>query len=104
MARSTSSLIDLDRLESGAAPKTARVQPRKHHRDRKAVCIEALEGRRFLSAGVLDTTFGAGGKVASSILGNDAAIQSDGKIVVTSTKIGHNGVYDLVLVRYNSNG
>src|SRR4051812_22074707 len=47
---------------------------------------EALESRQFLSAGTLDTSFGANGKVVdpSLVTAADMAIQADGKIVVSS--------------------
>ena len=58
--------------------------------------------------GDLDTSFGTGGKVVTSILSQDdfahsVAIQSDGKIVVAGeTK---NGTFDeFALARYNSDG
>ena len=58
--------------------------------------------------GDLDTSFGTGGKVVTSFLGQDdfvrsVAIQSDGKIVVAGeTK---NGTYDeFALARYNPDG
>ena len=57
--------------------------------------------------GSLDTTFGIGGIVTTTIgSGNNLAfalgIQSDGKIVVAG---GSNGsTHDFVLVRYNANG
>ena len=52
----------------------------------------------------LDSTFGVGGKVATSFPGgldtaNDVAVQSDGKIVVA----GSSGS-DFALTRYNTNG
>jgi uncharacterized delta-60 repeat protein len=52
------------------------------------VAVEAVESRLLLSAGDLDTTFGAGGKVDTGFSGamhsgaKDAVLQSDGKIVV----------------------
>jgi uncharacterized delta-60 repeat protein len=62
----------------------------------------------FANPGDLDTTFGAGGKVITSIGGFDdyifsAAIQNDGKIVVAgSSNNGSND--DFALARYNSDG
>jgi uncharacterized delta-60 repeat protein len=63
---------------------------------------------RFNADGSLDTNFGSGGSVVTSILGQDdivhsVAIQSDGKIVgAGETK---NGTYDeFALARYNADG
>jgi uncharacterized delta-60 repeat protein len=69
--------------------------------------LEALEDRTLLSAGDLDTTFGSGGKVLTSLGSNPAcqsvAIQSDGRIVAAgATMIG--GFDQFALTRYNSNG
>jgi uncharacterized delta-60 repeat protein len=63
---------------------------------------------RYNSDGSLDTTFGTGGKVITSIGGgNDAAysvaLQSDGKIVLGG--YSRNGLTDdFAIVRYNNNG
>ena len=59
-------------------------------------------------SGSLDTTFGTGGKVTTSIgssydVANALGIQSDGRIVVAGSS--YNGSnYDFALVRYNANG
>jgi uncharacterized delta-60 repeat protein len=63
---------------------------------------------RYNSDGSLDTTFGTGGKVLTSIgSGNDfgsaLAIQDGGKIVVAGYS-NANGSNDFALVRYNSDG
>ncbi|MFO1001424.1 MAG: fibrinogen-like YCDxxxxGGGW domain-containing protein [Planctomycetaceae bacterium] len=63
---------------------------------------------RYTSAGVLDTTFGTGGKVTTSFNTffqrvYDIAVQSDGKIVVAGSTYG-GANYDFGLARYNSNG
>src|SRR5206468_652342 len=63
---------------------------------------------RYNANGSLDATFGAGGKVTTSI-GSDEddayalALQPDGKLVAAGETL--NGVrYDFALVRYNANG
>lgn len=66
---------------------------------------------RFQRDGTLDTSFGNGGKVTTSVAaGTDAdeasaiAVQADGKVVVAgSTDNGANGL-DFALVRYNADG
>ncbi|MCX6980578.1 MAG: choice-of-anchor D domain-containing protein [Verrucomicrobia bacterium] len=63
---------------------------------------------RYDVGGTLDTTFGNGGMVTTSIAsspeyGNDVALQSDGKIVVAGT-IGNSSNSKFRLVRYNANG
>lgn len=62
---------------------------------------------RYENNGILDNTFGSGGKVITAIggssQGNSVVIQSDGKIVVAGDN--NNGVNrDFVLVRYNIDG
>jgi uncharacterized delta-60 repeat protein len=63
---------------------------------------------RYLGNGSLDTVFGSGGIVITSIgSGNDfiwsVAIQTDGKIVAVGDS--NNGMFDdFALVRYNTNG
>ncbi|HMS83318.1 MAG TPA: DUF4347 domain-containing protein, partial [Nitrospira sp.] len=64
---------------------------------------------RYNSDGSLDTTFGGGDGIVTTAIGTateygrDAAIQTDGKIVlVGSSWNGSN--YDMALVRYNSDG
>jgi uncharacterized delta-60 repeat protein len=65
---------------------------------------------RYNVNGTLDTGFGSGGIVITSIgSSNDAAhalvIQSDGKIVAAGSSFNNNtSKYDFALVRYNSNG
>ena len=55
----------------------------------------------------MDTTFGTGGIVTTSIGEWDGAysiaIQTDGKIVVTGTTLNGSD-FDIVLIRYNTNG
>ena len=63
---------------------------------------------RYNTDGSLDTTFGTGGKVTTSIgsdpdVANSVVLQSDGKIVAAG--YSHNGSnYDFAIVRYNTNG
>lgn len=66
---------------------------------------EALEARRLLNAGDLDTSFNGG--TTSLILSQgalnaeDAALQSDGKLIVVGTQ---SGVAKVFVARYNANG
>jgi uncharacterized delta-60 repeat protein len=75
--------------------------------------LEALEHRSLLNAGALDTSFGSGGEVLTSIPGaanayGDAVVaQPDGKIVVggyISDSGGSDASLQFALVRYNSDG
>jgi uncharacterized delta-60 repeat protein len=65
---------------------------------------------RYNSNGSLDTSFGTGGKVTTDIVkgnseqGLSAALQSDGKIVVSGYTASPSYTLDFALVRYNSNG
>ncbi|AVH73051.1 NHL repeat-containing protein [Nostoc sp. 'Lobaria pulmonaria (5183) cyanobiont'] len=64
---------------------------------------------RYNSDGSLDTSFGNGGKVITSMSnGQDfiasILIQPDGKIVVTGSAMNINGNNNFILARYNSNG
>lgn len=62
----------------------------------------------FAVPGDLDPTFGTGGKVETSIGiyddAADAAVQSDGKIIVLGNTSADGSVNDLAFVRYNSDG
>jgi uncharacterized delta-60 repeat protein len=63
---------------------------------------------RYNLNGSLDTSFGINGKVATAVgAGNDqntaAALQSDGKIVLSGTSIFGPGT-EISLIRYNTNG
>ena len=65
---------------------------------------------RYTGAGVLDTTFGAGGKVTTAAgsrtsYGAAVALQSDGKLVMVGD--GYTGAasqYDFLLARFNADG
>jgi len=63
---------------------------------------------RYNSNGMLDTTFGVGGKVITNLGGPaqalSVAVQSDGKIVAAGFAHLVNGDFDFALTRYNSNG
>ena len=63
---------------------------------------------RYTAGGTLDTTFGTGGRVTTTIYAivgydslSDIAIQDDGKIVAVGKA---NPTYDFALVRYNTDG
>src|SRR5205807_3445606 len=66
---------------------------------------------RYNVNGTLDTGFGAGGKVTTSIGsysyadGNGLALQADGKIVVVGSASSYRSPYeDFAVLRYNTNG
>ena len=63
---------------------------------------------RYMSNGMLDMSFGSGGKVTTPIGSGDddgysVALQNDGKIVVAGASYNGNN-YDFALVRYTSTG
>ncbi|MBK7472153.1 MAG: hypothetical protein IPI73_17630 [Betaproteobacteria bacterium] len=68
--------------------------------------FNAIALARYLPDGSLDTTFGAGGQQTYNvdsgtyIYPNDAALQSDGKIVIAGSRSGT--VYSPVLLRYTN--
>ena len=64
---------------------------------------------RYNTNGTLDTSFGSGGKVTSTLGGphesvGTLGIQPDGKIVAGGSSDLGGGQYDFALVRYNPNG
>ncbi|MCX6928093.1 MAG: choice-of-anchor D domain-containing protein [Verrucomicrobia bacterium] len=65
---------------------------------------------RYLADGILDATFGSGGKVTTSISGNSGemgrsvAVQTDVKIVVAGYSDNGTVKYDFALVRYQADG
>src|SRR4051794_25969544 len=73
--------------------------------------IEALEDRMLLTAGMLDPTFGLGGRAFADFNLNyptgfsaaSVAVQTDGKVVVAG---GISGSFDgaFALVRFNADG
>ena len=76
-----------------------------------AAVVSALEPRRLLSGGDLDTTFGAGGKVATDLPASTTSYgaamvrQPDGKAVVVGTVIPVMGVDpDFSVTRFNADG
>src|SRR5438874_5558805 len=77
-------------------------------RDSRAHRIEQLENRRLLSGGALDTSFSMDGLATATQSGfafsaNDAAVRSDGKIIVAGTATMKNHSYFFV-ARYNAGG
>src|SRR5262245_22305450 len=63
--------------------------------------FEPLETRQLMSGGSLDTTFGAGGKLAPAVgfVAQDVAVQPDGKTVLVGE---HNN--NFAIARLNANG
>ena len=63
--------------------------------------LEALETRRFLSAGQLDSTFGIGGRVMDQSLpaALAVAVQTDGRVVEVGQMLGN-----FEVARFNSDG
>ncbi|KQP53645.1 cadherin-like domain-containing protein, partial [Methylobacterium sp. Leaf108] len=66
---------------------------------------------RYLADGSLDTGFGAGGKVLTSVgtgtssdIGYSVTVQTDGKIVVAGQGAGSGSGSDFAVVRYNADG
>src|SRR5207248_1286255 len=75
--------------------------------------LEALEDRRLMSAGAMDTSFGGSGLVSTPLSavgtfnGSDhpsVAVQADGKIVTGAYVAGAGGYKNFALARYNSDG
>ena len=76
--------------------------------------VEDLEGRRLLSAGDLDPTFGGDGRVTTNIAGGDiasgeslVAVQSDGKIIAVGRQLTFSGGFGggpFAIARYNTDG
>lgn len=63
------------------------------------------------ATGDLDHSFGVGGKVVTDVagytseVGNDVAVQPDGKIIVAGSAVNStNGTSDFVVIRYNPDG
>ncbi len=88
---------------------TRRAARRTRTADTSRPRVEALEDRRLLSAGALDTTFGSGGKVITPVptslldAAQAVAYQPDGKMVVAGSSGGqfHGAA---AVARYNANG
>jgi uncharacterized delta-60 repeat protein len=64
---------------------------------------------RLDASGATDATFGTGGVVTTHLgagyqFATAMAVQGDGKILVTGYMLGAGGNYDLMLVRYNTDG
>src|SRR5687768_13172529 len=70
--------------------------------------VEPLEGRALLSAGDVDTTFGAGGMVVTDLVNHantrPVAVQADGKILVATTEFVSEERLQVVLLRYRTDG
>ena len=75
--------------------------------------LDALEDRRLMSAGAIDTSFGGTGLVSTPLSALDTfngsdhpsvAVQADGKIVTGSYVAGAGGYKNFALTRYNSDG
>jgi uncharacterized delta-60 repeat protein len=73
--------------------------------------LEQLEGRRLLSAGDLDSTFGAGGRVITDFggtndLGRQVVAGPDGKVIVVGSTGSTSSTTrtNFALARYNSDG
>lgn len=73
-------------------------------------CMQRLEPRRLLSAGAVDTTFGAGGRQITQFEGSTpefafgAVTQPDGKVVVAGGGGSPAGSSQFLIARYNSDG
>lgn len=92
------------RRSKGAAAAARRGTP-----PARASAFERLEDRTLLSSpGVLDPSFGTGGKVVTSFAGDagarSVALQGDGKLVVAGFANGGATADDFALARYNVNG
>ncbi len=67
-----------------------------------------LEGRRLLSGGTIDTTYGSAGVAtvgmgATTLVGSTSAVQSDGKLLVPSEQ-GTSGHYAMTVTRLDADG
>ncbi len=79
---------------------------------RTVLSVMALEDRTLLSVGVLDPSFGAGGKasIAFDVGGGmddgarAVALQTDGKVVMAGSAQTGTAGYDFAIARLNSNG
>ncbi len=84
---------------------------------RRVLCLEILEDRCLLSAGVLDSTFGSGGIVTTPVglaaftdeAAYAVALQPDGKLIAageagTATSGSDRYKVEFAVVRYNTNG
>ena len=61
--------------------------------------FELLEDRRLMSAGTLDPSFGVGGKVTTGLFGQDVAVDSNNRTIVSGTLNGN-----FAIKRLNPNG
>lgn len=94
-----------------------RFPPRKTRRDARARSarhtssprLEALEDRRVPTAGMLDPSFGSGGKVTFDLgslqdQGTAILVQDDGKIVIAGSSDQGTTGYDFTVSRLNADG
>src|SRR5262245_39175424 len=81
----------------------SRRRPKTQPRVRRQ--LEALEERTLLTAGLLDPTFGVGGKVLTNFAGAafDTVVQPDGKFVAIGQSAGF-GESDFNVMRFNADG
>ncbi len=92
------------RKQSRRTRRSARYSSHEHYDFQ----FEKLEPRSMLAAGILDPTFGFGGKVTTDFFGltdivQEIAVQADGKIVAAGAAF--NGTNDdFALIRYNIDG
>lgn len=94
------------RVRAARRTYASRCFKRRSWRETSAVA-ESLEARCLLTAGDLDPSFGAGGKVttdfgAASAQSATVALQSDGKIVVAGTTF--DSTFAFTVARYNADG
>lgn len=92
------------RTPAGTAVPTSEgiaVQP-----DRKIVVVTSGSVVRYLSDGSLDSSFGAGGYVATAFDAAAVALQPDGKIVVAGAMSDGSGIdgSEFAVARYNADG
>src|SRR5438445_4814302 len=82
--------------------------PTRRRPARLHLWLEALEDRCLLNAGALDTTFGSGGVVKTTLPGGSyargVALQPNGQLVQSGYTVASNGYTEFALVRYNANG
>src|SRR5438876_5449052 len=82
---------------------------KRHRQQRFRPVLELLEDRALLTAGTLDPTFGAGGKVLTDFGAEEVATAvamqpTDDKIVVAGNTTSGGGETNFALARYNPDG
>ena len=91
---------------------STRPEPRQRPETRRQrLALEILEDRLTPSAGILDLSFGVGGKVftpysTGNIGSSGLAVQTDGKMVIAGSVVDLNVVSEsaFALARYNQDG